>query len=63
MSAIEETYATCQKAGGMFPQGSPPEVGPRGEIASRPWGETFFSVVDPFGNEICFVDEDTVFTG
>jgi uncharacterized glyoxalase superfamily protein PhnB len=31
--------------------------------AKQPWGETSFYFVDPFGNQICFVDEKTVFTG
>ncbi len=32
-------------------------------IATRPWGERSFYVRDPFGNPICFVDEQTLFTG
>ena len=32
-------------------------------IARRAWGERSFYARDPFGNPICFVDEDTVFTG
>ena len=34
-----------------------------GKIAVRPWGERSFYAVDPFGNELCFVDEGTLFTG
>jgi hypothetical protein len=34
-----------------------------GQIALRPWGERSFYAKDPFGNPICFVDEQTVFTG
>ncbi len=33
------------------------------QIKTRPWGERSFYAEDPFGNKICFVDEDTVFTG
>ena len=33
------------------------------EIGTRPWGETSFYMKDPFGNKICFVQEETVFTG
>jgi len=33
------------------------------EPMTRPWGETSFYFIDPFGNPICFVDEKTVFTG
>ncbi|MGH9882302.1 MAG: VOC family protein [Pyrinomonadaceae bacterium] len=34
-----------------------------GEIVKRPWGERSFYVQDPFGNGLCFVDEQTLFTG
>ena len=34
-----------------------------GDIATRPWGERSFYVVDPYGNGLCFVDETTLFTG
>ncbi len=34
-----------------------------GEIEKMPWGETLFYANDPFGNPICFVDKNTVFTG
>ena len=33
------------------------------QIKTQPWGERSFYFVDPFGNQICFVDEKTVFTG
>jgi catechol 2,3-dioxygenase-like lactoylglutathione lyase family enzyme len=35
---------------------------PMGQIARRPWGERSFYMRDPFGNQLCFVDEKTVFT-
>lgn len=34
-----------------------------GDLATRPWGERSFYVNDPFGNALCFVDSNTVFTG
>jgi len=34
-----------------------------GEIVTRPWGERCFYVEDPFGNPLCFVDSETLFTG
>jgi predicted enzyme related to lactoylglutathione lyase len=34
-----------------------------GEIVRRPWGERSFYATDPFGNGLCFVDADTLFTG
>ena len=63
VSDLEATYAACQDAGAAFPEESPPMVGPMGRIAERPWGETSFYASDPFGNPLCFVARDTVFTG
>ncbi len=34
-----------------------------GEIVKRPWGELSFYAQDPWGNGLCFVDENTLFTG
>jgi len=34
-----------------------------GEISKRPWGELSFYATDPWGNGLCFVDENTLFTG
>ena len=34
-----------------------------GEIVKRPWGERSFYVYDPWRNGLCFVDENTLFTG
>jgi predicted enzyme related to lactoylglutathione lyase len=35
---------------------------PAGEPVVRPWGERSFYAVDPFGNRLCFVDDETLFT-
>lgn len=34
-----------------------------GDIVIRPWGERSFYVKDPWGNGLCFVDKQTLFTG
>ena len=34
-----------------------------GQIRVRPWGERSFYAIDPFGNLLCFVDAETLFTG
>ncbi len=60
---LEATYTACKRAGAAFVDEDVPMVGPMGEIAQRPWGETSFYVHDPFGNPLCFVAADTVFTG
>ena len=36
---------------------------PAGDIVKRPWGERSFYARDPFGNRLCFVDAQTIFTG
>lgn len=36
---------------------------PAGKIVRRPWGERSFYAVDPDGNPLCFVDQETLFTG
>ena len=33
-----------------------------GEVVKRPWGERSFYVTDPWGNELCFVEEGTLYT-
>jgi catechol 2,3-dioxygenase-like lactoylglutathione lyase family enzyme len=60
---LPATYEACRQAGARFSEGSPPGVGPLGEIARRPWGEESFYASDPFGNGLCFVSRDSVFTG
>lgn len=59
---LEATHAACRAAGARFDAGDV-HGGASGEIAKRPWGERSFYVRDPFGNGLCFVDRDTLFTG
>ena len=35
---------------------------PASEALKRPWGERSFYVVDPWGNDLCFVEEGTLYT-
>jgi catechol 2,3-dioxygenase-like lactoylglutathione lyase family enzyme len=35
---------------------------PAGKVTKRPWGERSFYVVDPWGNDLCFVEEGTLYT-
>lgn len=60
---LRAAHDACGLAGAVFAAGSPPGVGPLGEIARRPWGEESFYASDPFGNPLCFVARSTVFTG
>jgi catechol 2,3-dioxygenase-like lactoylglutathione lyase family enzyme len=50
---LEQRYAIALDALGASPK----------EIKMRPWGERSFYLKDPFGNKICFVDENTKFMG
>ncbi|NJC72202.1 VOC family protein [Planosporangium thailandense] len=35
---------------------------PAGDMIERPWGERSFYVTDPWGNELCFVVDGTLYT-
>jgi catechol 2,3-dioxygenase-like lactoylglutathione lyase family enzyme len=35
---------------------------PAGDVIERPWGELSFYVTDPWGNELCFVKDGTLYT-
>jgi len=59
---LDTAFAACREAGAAFSQEAPPGLGPLGTIAKRPWGEESFYCADPFGNVLCFVSRDTVFT-
>ena len=50
---LEASFARCKAACAEITAG----------IEEQPWGETSFYFRDPFGNELCFVDRETVFVG
>jgi catechol 2,3-dioxygenase-like lactoylglutathione lyase family enzyme len=54
---LESAFQRAKSAGATFRDTD------AGEIATRPWGERSFYIVDPFGNRICIVDRGTMFTG
>ena len=35
---------------------------PAGAVTKRPWGERSFYVVDPWGNDLCFCENGTLYT-
>jgi catechol 2,3-dioxygenase-like lactoylglutathione lyase family enzyme len=35
---------------------------PAGDMITRPWGERSFYVVDPWGNDLCFCEDGTLYT-
>jgi extradiol dioxygenase family protein len=59
---LETVFARANSVGGLSPAIGDGNL-PMGEIARRPWGERSFYMRDPFGNKLCFVDEQTLFTG
>jgi len=63
VSDLNAAYAGCRKAGARFSEERMSGGEPMGEIARRPWGEESFYVEDPFGNKLCFVSSESVFTG
>src|SRR5262249_12879161 len=35
---------------------------PAGDMITRPWGERSFYLVDPWGNDLCFCEDGTLYT-
>jgi len=58
---IEAVHARAKKLGCLSKESVHDEPG--GEIVARPWGERSFYAVDSCGNELCFVDAGTVYSG
>lgn len=59
---INATYGACQRAGATMRAGNVHDAA-AGEVHRRPWGELSFYAEDPFGNKLCFVQSETMFTG
>lgn len=57
---LEPVHARAEVLGALAPFQVHGE--PAGAIADRPWGERSFYVTDPFGNELCFVQDGTLYT-
>lgn len=55
--AVEDLEAVFERARLL---GSP-DLDPA--ISEMPWGERLFYARDPFGNPVCFVDNETLFAG
>ena len=58
---LEDTHAKARELGALSSEQVHDEDA--GAIVTRPWGERSFYVQDPFGNQLCFVDDQTLFTG
>jgi catechol 2,3-dioxygenase-like lactoylglutathione lyase family enzyme len=57
---IDAVHARAARLGVVAPYQVHGE--PAGEIVERPWGERSFYVVDPWGNDLCFCQEGTLYT-
>jgi len=58
---LEEVHARASDMGCLSSDDVHGDIA--GEIVVRPWGERSFYVKDPWGNGLCFVDSQTLFTG
>lgn len=57
---VDAVHATAKKLGILAPYQV--HGAPAGDVIVRPWGEKSFYVVDPWGNDVCFCDETTLYT-
>ena len=59
---LEAAFTRAERVGGLST-----EIGdgnlPMGSIVRRPWGERSFYMDDPWGNPLCFVDEQSIYRG
>ncbi|MDX1394989.1 MAG: VOC family protein [Gemmatimonadota bacterium] len=60
---LRDTYERAHEAGATTVDEDVAGVGHPGGISERPWGEVSFYASDPFGNPLCFVTRESVFTG
>jgi hypothetical protein len=61
VSNLEEIHARATELGCLAEEDV--HGAASGDIVVRPWGERSFYVQDPWGNGLCFVDQNTLFTG
>jgi catechol 2,3-dioxygenase-like lactoylglutathione lyase family enzyme len=57
---IEAVHARATALGILAPYQVHGE--PAGDLITRPWGERSFYVVDPWGNDLCFCEDGTLYT-
>ncbi len=61
--AVNDLDAVHKRAKALKALASYKEHGePAGEALKRPWGERSFYVTDPWGNDLSFVEEGTLYT-
>ena len=57
---IEAVHERARRLGVLAPYQVHGEAA--GEIIERPWGERSFYIVHPWGNDLCFCQDGTLFT-
>jgi catechol 2,3-dioxygenase-like lactoylglutathione lyase family enzyme len=57
---IEAVHERASRLGVLAPYQVHGE--PAGDVIERPWGERSFYVVDPWGNDLCFCQDGTLYT-
>jgi len=57
---VDGVHARAKQLGALAPYKVHGESA--GTVVERPWGERSFYVVDPWGNDLCFVADGTLYT-
>jgi len=57
---VDNVHARADQLGVLAPYQVHGE--PASEVLTRPWGERSFYVVDPWGNDLCFCENGTLYT-
>ena len=57
---LEAVHARTKHLGALAPYKVHGQ--PAADAVQRPWGERSFYVTDPWGNDLCFVEEGTLYT-
>jgi catechol 2,3-dioxygenase-like lactoylglutathione lyase family enzyme len=57
---VTAVHARAQKLGVLAPYQVHGQ--PAADVITRPWGEKSFYVVDPWGNDLCFCEDGTLYT-
>ena len=58
--AVDAVHARADQLGVLAPYQVHGE--PASAVITRPWGERSFYVVDPWGNDLCFCENGTLYT-
>jgi catechol 2,3-dioxygenase-like lactoylglutathione lyase family enzyme len=57
---VDAVHARAERLGVLAPYDVHGEPG--GAVIIRPWGERSFYIVDPWGNDLCFCENGTLYT-